>query len=307
LSPSGKWIAGLSQNWQLGVWDRATAQVAFIWDVPTGMTADNSALAFDENDTQVLFASGERASRWSLTSGDLTGSWKLPLGLNDSLVTRAGKKPILVRRDPWPPSPQMAIRARELGSAGMMTEIYRLPDIDPRLVIDTTMAADGGVLLVNLWVPPRVRRAFLFDGLTGKPIPLDPAALPPNYQYGHMTDTGKALILDEPIGDTGRSQVVRLPDLKRLGTQPVMHRRGIGRTDDAGKLGLTPSGLSPVGLTLYRIGDGNPIVTLDFGRPPPNPYGISPDGRFIYWGRRDGTVCVADVNNCMERLLPFGK
>jgi len=307
LSPSGKWIAGLSQNWQLGVWDRATAQVAFIWDVPTGMTADNSALAFDENDTQVLFASGERASRWSLTSGDLTGSWKLPLGLNDSLVTRAGKKPILVRRDPWPPSPQMAIRARELGPAGMMTEIYRLPDIDPRLVIDTTMAADGGVLLVNLWVPPRVRRAFLFDGLTGKPIPLDPAALPPNYQYGHMTDTGKALILDEPIGDTGRSQVVRLPDLKRLGTQPVMHRRGIGRTDDAGKLGLTPSGLSPVGLTLYRIGDGNPIVTLDFGRPPPNPYGISPDGRFIYWGRRDGTVCVADVNNCMERLLPFGK
>src|SRR5207249_1251150 len=88
LSPSGKWVAALTQNWQLGVWDRATGQVAFVWEVPAGILADNSAVAFDHDESEVLFASGERASRWSLTGGHRTGVWELPVGLNDILVTR---------------------------------------------------------------------------------------------------------------------------------------------------------------------------------------------------------------------------
>ena len=61
-------------------------------------------------------------------------------------------------------------------------------------------------------------------------------------------------------------------------------------------------------MALYRVGEVPPIVTFDFGRPPvENACGISSDGLFIYWGRRDGTVCVADVNKCLERILPFRK
>src|SRR5437870_435107 len=83
-------LEALAQNWQRAVWDRATGRVAYVWDVPAGMYTDNSAVAFDDNDKEVLFASGERVSRWTLDTGERTGSWQVPLGLNDSLVTRAG-------------------------------------------------------------------------------------------------------------------------------------------------------------------------------------------------------------------------
>ena len=38
LSPTGRWVAAVAQNWQLGVWDRSTGKLAFIWDVPAGIT-----------------------------------------------------------------------------------------------------------------------------------------------------------------------------------------------------------------------------------------------------------------------------
>jgi hypothetical protein len=79
-------------------------------------------------------------------------------------------------------------------------------------------------------------------------------------------------------------------------------------TDDAGKLGvaswpyLTPEN----GIALYRVGEQRPVVRFDKGSPPnSNALGLSPDGRFVYWGRRDGTVCVGDVAKCVEQLAPF--
>ena len=47
MSPSKKWVAALSHDWQLGVWVRATGRVAFVWDVPIGLFADNADAAFD--------------------------------------------------------------------------------------------------------------------------------------------------------------------------------------------------------------------------------------------------------------------
>jgi hypothetical protein len=155
------------------------------------------------------------------------------------LVVRPGKKPILVRRDPYG-HPLMAIRARELGPKGEKTELYRLADLDASSVMDTTLATDGRILLVNV-MRKSGPRALLYDGLTGKPIPLDPTALPPNYGYGRLTDTGAALALDERIGDKLRRQVFRLPDLRRLGTHPG----GVGRIDDVVLLSSLPS--SPFG------------------------------------------------------------
>jgi hypothetical protein len=94
--------------------------------------------------------------------------------------------------------------------------------------------------------------------------------------------------------------------LKRLG----VHSEKLTRIDDAGKLGLIPGPpMDPhYGLALHRIEKDRPIVTFDIGRPPAvNACGLSGDGRFAVWGRRDGTVCVADVNRCLEQLTAFGK
>ena len=40
---------------------------------------------------------------------------------------------------------------------------------------------------------------------------------------------------------------------------------------------------------------GSPGGTFDAGRRQFNAYGLA-RGRFVYWGRRDGTVCVVDVS-----------
>ena len=169
------------------MWNRETGRVAYVWDVPAGGTADNSAVAFDEDDTKVLYSSGERVLRWSLTNGERTDSWQVPSGLNDNLVTRPGKPPLLVRRDPWPPVPQTAIRAQDLHPEGKLTELYKLRGIDANAVEDANLFTDGRVLLVNIRAKGRAPRAHLFDGLTGKPIALDPGVLPPNYEYGRLT------------------------------------------------------------------------------------------------------------------------
>jgi hypothetical protein len=304
LSPTGRWVAALAQNWQLGVWDRATGQVAHVWEVPAGMTADNSAVAFVDWDTQVIFASGERVSRWNLTKGERTGVWKVPLGLNDSLAIRPGKKPLLVRRDPVGKS-SLALRARELGPNGELTEVYQLTDLDSREVHETFLSSDGRFLLVNMQ-QKAIRRAVLYDGQTGKRIPLDPSKLPPKTGFGQLTDSGSLLTLAQSIGDTTRRLLFRLPDLKRLG----VHSGKLTRTDDAGKLGLIPgTTMDPhYGLALHNIAKDQPLVTFDIGRPPGgNALGLSGDGRFVFWGRRDGTVCVADVNRCLEQLTAFGK
>ncbi len=305
LSPSGKWVAALTQSWQLGVWDRVTGRLQFIWSVPAGWFADNSAAAFDENDAKFVFASGERASKWDLVSGELTKSWTLPLGLNDCLVTRPGKRPILVRRDRA--DGFQTLRARELGPEREMPGLYRL-DFEGAIV-NTAISDDGHVLLVNVRSKDGHPRAHLFDGLTGKAIPLDPAVLPPNYRDGVLTATGKTIALDEPIADQVRSQVFRLPGLQRLAVHSAMDRCILRRIDDEGKLGLASGERAPDGgVALYRVGEARPLVTFDTGSPPiGNAFGISPDGLIVYWGRRDGTVCVADLNRCIAGLNPFEK
>ena len=273
------------------------------------MTADNSAVAFDENDTEVLFSSGERVTKWSLTNGALLDSWKLPLGLNDSLVTRPGKKPILIRRDPWPPSPQTAIRARELERKGKLSELYVLKNIKATEVQDTFLSSDGRMLLVNLNPPERDRnrQLRLFDGLTGESILAEKTSALPKNMYGRLSATGTAMSALNIVDDKPKYHVYGLPEFKQLGTGSG----DLERIDDVGKLGLSSAGQdrpAEWGVALVRAGETVPVVTFDSGRAPTgHAFGISKDGQFVYWGRRDGTVCVADVNKCLEQLTPFGK
>lgn len=308
LSPSGKWVAALSQNWQLGVWDRKTGRAEYVWDVPPGITSDNADVAFDKGDTEVLFASGKRVSRWTLKDGERTAVWTLPQGLNDQLLVRPGEAPLLVRRDPMPTADvRMYLQARELGPDGRLTLRYQVPpeECPAENMNGLTLSADGRFLMTDIKTGPTYR-PHLFDGLTGKPIPLDRAGVP-TAVAGTLSRTGRVLILNEPVEPVYRHHLFRLPDFRPLG---VHVSNALNYTDDSGQLGLAWEFESPAttGVALYRIGEGRPVVTFDAGRPPAGPSMImSADGRFVCWGRRDGTVCVADVNRCLEQLAPFGK
>jgi serine/threonine protein kinase/WD40 repeat protein len=304
LSADGKHVAALAHNWQLGVWERDAGRVKFVWDTPAGWTPDNAAVAFD-GDT-LLFASGSRATRWSLTGGTQTDSWDLPRGLNDHFLLRPGKPPLLLRNDPGDQkgSP-WAIRARELLPDGKLAAVYDLGGeklAGPEL---RTVSADGRMLVWERGYDPA--RSHLFDGLTGKRIPVESEWTPAAAEFS-LSDSGRVVWATERLtANTVRTHAVRLADQKRVATHPDV----LNQVDDAGKLGLLSLPLVPTrpwdnGVALYRVGDDRPLVTFDLGRPPVR-HRISGDGEVVSWGRRDGTVCVADVNKCLETLAEFGK
>jgi len=160
-------------------------------------------------------------------------------------------------------------------------------------------STDGRFILVNSDQPP----ARLYDGQTGKLISLEATGLATTNWAGSLTDSGTVLTLIENVDRESHHHRYRLPDLTPLGRDP----QRFTQIDDAGKLGLHAPRTSEEGVSLYRVGEEEAILAFDVGhqRYYLNSMRLSPDSRFIIWGRRDGTVCVADINKCLEALKPF--
>src|SRR5262249_6684183 len=47
VSPDGILVAALSDDWQVGIWDRVIGRLLHLFDAPRGPFADNASLAFD--------------------------------------------------------------------------------------------------------------------------------------------------------------------------------------------------------------------------------------------------------------------
>ena len=309
VSPTAKWVAALSQNWQVGVWERATGRVAYVWDVPVGWTADNAALAFDAIEESVYFASGERACRLNVATGERTGQWSIPLGLNDNLAIRPGQKPVLLRREPDGPlvrgkASAWSYHSRELLDDGTLRERFPPQPAGPVRVKIVSCDAAGKYAVATVQEEPKTGSLRVYDGATGTPIPL-PAKMPFGYiEGGFVTDDGKLLAI---TGGDADGALVCLYDLPAMTLHSQRRDDAIASLDDASTLGtrLTTVGFRD-GLGLFRGGEKRPALAFDLGRiPTTNGRQLTGDGRFCVWGRTDGTVCVADINRCLEQLAAF--
>ena len=308
VSPSKKWVASLSHNWQLGLWERATGRLAFVWNVPAGWTSDNADVAFDEPGDTLIFASGERATRLNLTTGEQTGSWSFPTGLNDNLVIRTGVRPILLRRE-WDepfeqakPRPKATIRSRELLDDGTVRERYSLPAVTR--VNHAFLYAGGKYLLISSGSPDS-RGIYLHDGDTGKEIPLPQLPAGEHPTGGFVTENGRLLSLVAKDQNGFLTHVFRLPDMTLHGTYRF---QDYGSVDDSGKLAFTRAGHDGrTPCALYQVGETRPLVLFDIGLPLGSNVkrGLTPDGSYCFWSRPDGTVCVADINRCLKELTLF--
>ena len=85
FSPDGGRVAALSHNWQVGVWNLNSGQLARLIAVPAGLTADNAALAFSPDGRRFAFCAGTNAALWDLDSGEQITAWMLPAGNVDLL------------------------------------------------------------------------------------------------------------------------------------------------------------------------------------------------------------------------------
>jgi serine/threonine protein kinase/WD40 repeat protein len=313
LSPSGKWIAGLSHSWQLGVWDRATGHLRFRWDLPVGVLADNGDLAFDPNDESFVFAAGEHVNRYSLTTGQRTATWSgmIRQGLNDRLQVRPDGSIWLLRREFVRPSDGRNTKfiLRQLLDGGQARPVYEFDPPDPN-IHTYGWSRDGKFLLVFGGAEAEDQKSWLYDGQTGKPI------LTPNGESlvfegaGFLTDSGRHIRFQGSEAEPERktTRIIRTADWQDDKPEPAW---GADRTvsDDEQRYALDRGGPEPetLGMRLFRTGRRDPLVTFDYGHRAStiHPHGLTADGRFLHWGRTDGSVRIADVNRCLAALAPF--
>ncbi len=57
FSPDGQLVAGLSNDWHVGIWDRATHRLRHVLEVTPGSHTDNAALAFSPDGRRFAFTS----------------------------------------------------------------------------------------------------------------------------------------------------------------------------------------------------------------------------------------------------------
>lgn len=303
-SPSGRLVAALSNHWHLGVWDADSGRLRFVLDVPPGVTADNADLAFGRNEAEVVFSTGTTAVRWDLSSGRRSNTWKLPAaGLVDQLIQLPSGNWFLFRAEvmrPYEPGPWVC-RGRELLPNNTFSELYTIDEFS-RWVNQAQLSTDGTVLLVY-GASDSSRSYKLFDGRTGKALSIP--GLPPLAQTGivvvAINPAGTRLMVRIPIeGRESRYALFELPTGRHFGDHPL-----VGRELDDGGSRIADCRMD--GLAIIPVGAEEPILRLDYGTTPHNfrsPF--SSGGRFISWGRSDGTVCVADWEACRDRLGSYG-
>ncbi len=86
FSPDGRFLAALSQQWQIAIWDRGKGQLLHVLDAPRGEYTDNATLVFDPKGTRLASAAGKEAKLWDVVTGRRLQHWTLPPGLQDALV-----------------------------------------------------------------------------------------------------------------------------------------------------------------------------------------------------------------------------
>jgi WD40 repeat protein len=99
ISPKSRWVAGVSHDWQLGVWAMGNGQLQAVWQMPQGLSPDNAGCAFDAEEKTLAFGAGTNAVRFDLAAKRAVTQWSLSSGLSDSMAHDAKGRLLLLRRE----------------------------------------------------------------------------------------------------------------------------------------------------------------------------------------------------------------
>ncbi|HXY33035.1 MAG TPA: serine/threonine-protein kinase [Planctomycetaceae bacterium] len=130
----GSRVAAVSLDWRVAIWDLPSGVLRYRFEVPSGLTADNTSLAFSPDGQQFALSAGRHAKLWDLKSGKET-TWQLPDGLVDSLVFDAtGTRLFLARMETadWNRSPDSSSSYRQFPRVLRVRDLLAMPDHDLR-------------------------------------------------------------------------------------------------------------------------------------------------------------------------------
>ena len=194
FSPDGRRVAGLSQSFEVGVWDRENGSLLRILDAPHRylLAMDNAGLAFSADGRRFALASGERATLWDVETGAVLGSWTVPAGLCDKLAfegldrlrllrteTKSGRVPPTTQHHPK--DHPRVLRIRRLTIPDRIELVREIDDFNWNVYHDAVTPDGSTFVAEGLGLSPggTVSRSFkAFDGATGRELWSVPVLVP---------------------------------------------------------------------------------------------------------------------------------
>jgi WD40 repeat protein len=317
FSPNGRLVAVLSNDWHVGIWNRASHRLDYILEVSPGFHFDNAALAFSADGGQFAFSSGREAGLWDLATGEVIKTWELSPGLGDHLAFPAADRLVLFRQEAeqgdvppvreFDPSKYPRVcRIRNLLGADPLKPLAEIRDCNLH-VNASECSPDGRFYAIEGRGGSRDdsrRIANLYEGMTGKLLGPLPTQFATDFPYAMLNFDPSGTVLNYLSSNEGRAFFLELPSraiVRQFDTQP--HCVGPRGTQWLRASGATAD--HPRLFSVFESDRANAVISfvLDVGGTMANGQPVfSADGRRLLWGNANGMVTVVDLVEVQHRL-----
>jgi WD40 repeat protein len=317
FSHDGRLVAALSDDWRVGIWNRATGELRRVIAMPPGFFSDNASFSLDSAGRRLAFSGGEHATLWDLETGSLLRTWKLPPGLDGKLAFHGPEQLSLFRtetRDGVPPlsahhpkdhprvyrlynllGPSPLRPLKEIGDHDWYCFAIKAPADGRFLIADGTRAQDGH----------RVRSFIAYDGRTGETL----WSMPSHHPSSDRSDlfdidpTGDLLLLYYPL--QRRSTWLKLPGREWMADRDVP--ASVLGPGAARWFSLVEDRATQKGEWHYfPYGQEGPDISMVEQDEVGSRLTFGPDGRQVAWGSPDHSVVVCDLGQLQRAMAEFG-
>ncbi len=300
LSADGRYVAGLSHTWRLGVWEVASGRLLHIFIPPKtkrGAFIDNSAAVFHPNG-RLYFSSGEEVRVWDLDNGEEVDSIPLGYGLADAMTLATDGRLLLLRReeDPSVSRGRLIWILRDLLGPNRQTPIHIQPDTDWDPYFCAFPASERYFVVLGHSYDRKAGRnelVVVYDAATGRELWRESNTMPKGHSSLNLSADGVAVAV---LTAEGKYRWLALSNQAPLEERQV--ELGSARFDFAD----APDG----GVGLLRRGSKTNRLVVGAQYGPLREARFSTDGRRLVWATDRGLVIVAHLDEIERQLKESG-
>jgi WD40 repeat protein len=326
LSPDGHWLAGISQAWELGVWEWPSGRLHHVFEAPKGRSADNSAVAFSADGFWLAAAAGKAAKLWDLRTGAKGRDWTLPDGLVDVLTWPANGSLVSFRVEAedgvsrfatlsFGQTNPIVCHIRDLLSPVWTNPVATLTDFNSSVY--HAEASDAGRMFVvegDQVSGDHANRSVKFvEALSGRVVRTIPTATTLKLSSSGLradpagrwvtfgtNDASATVLVEARTGEPGG--VLERAPLSFSSDRAYAAMAGVLYRDEQGKLTNSAEGLTVTSLATLLPLVGFPADGSVGGGHPC----FDPAGQWLFWGNDDGTVSAANIEGVRQELDKVG-
>jgi WD40 repeat protein len=291
FSSDTRWVAALSDDWQVAMWDVRRGRLCFLLAVPPGMLADMAGGCFDSRAEKFAYASWHEACLYDMVTGKALRRWPLPDGFWDQLQFDETGRLLLLRRERSGEDRVTRWRLYQLGDSEAPTLLHE--------------QSDRSWKTYGLALAPGGRRFLAWDTV-GNPTNCVLRAYDTEgrelWRGNAPRFGGDLMVRLDPSGrqfaycvsrSRDRYKLMDFEDFKEVSTLSV----------DCTALSPTGQGIDSRGwiyLDHFKPDKMLPMVTTDWTRN--YLYCFSPDGKFVAQATEEGVLVISEIAEVVRRL-----